>query len=251
MKIKNGRLVPSFQLRQVPYSSKSNSGTYVYNRSPVSALSSVVSNSEKTFLLDLPRHTIKSTDIKQKNVGTSDFERVNAVVVVPNIPTGQESKPIQQAYAMALNGPSIQRYGLKLLQANTIYNYTTDVDFTQYVSKITSLVSDWFMTAHLLYNGTIVTDGTDEFVEIGTNLVVEDVNQLFHIEGISYMYEINPNTGNTIYNTEFRVSRGQLVNDNISKSDFIGSPVELSSDQGVTVTTTSLENIRNRDRRDR
>ena len=246
---KNGKLVPSFQIRQIPYSNKSNSAPYAYNRSPGSGLDALTANGDKTFMLDLPKHEIESTDVKQKNVGKSDFERVNAIIVTPNVSFGTQGNNIYQAYTMVLNAPSIQRHGLRIIKGNSIYTFDTTLTFEKYVAKATSLMTDWFMTAHLLYNGTIITDGTNEFVEVGQNLFIKDVKQLFHIEGISYMYEINPQDGNTIYNTEFRVSRGQLTDSNALKSDFIGVPVELQDDQGVTIITNALENIRNTEKR--
>jgi tetratricopeptide (TPR) repeat protein len=182
----------------------------------------------------------------------SDFERVNSVVVVPNNPLSAE--PIVQAYVMSLNVPSIQRYGLRILQGNTVYTNDTKLNLKKTATKTVSLLTDWFFTAHMLYDGTIVTDGTNEFVEIGHNLYIEDVNQLYHIEGISYTYEIDPETGSTIYNTEFRVSRGQLVDDTLSKSDFIGRALtltEIPEKEGVTVMSNTIENIRNSDSKKR
>jgi hypothetical protein len=217
----------------------------VFNRSPGSGLDLVASRGEKTFLLDLPKHEIESTDVKQKNIGKSDFERVNAILVTPNISLTSQGNNFHEAYTLALNASSIQRHGLRIIKANTIYTFDKELNFKKIASKCTAIMSDWFMTAHLLYNGTIITDGTNDFVEVGQNLFIKDVKQLFHIEGISYMYEINPQTGATIYNTEFRVSRGQLTDERATKSDFIGVPVELEDNQGVTIITNAIENIRN------
>jgi hypothetical protein len=97
-------------------------------------------------------------------------------------------------------------------------------------------MQDWFFLAHNLYNGTIVIDGTDQHVEVGSNLYIKDAKQLFHIEGYTHTFSITPNTGSTIFETEMRVSRGQIYNQD-SKASFMGS---LSRPEDTTTVITSF-----------
>lgn len=241
---KNYKLEPAVQLRQVPFSSLKSAETSPFARSGSGQLGGQVADSEKTMFINFPRHVIQSTDVKQKNIGKSDFERVNAIIVTPGL---FNAEPLVQAYRMAINIPSIQRYGLKLLETSSAYA-TKKEEFLSHATKCVSLLADWFLNAHLLYNGTIVTTGTDEFVEVGENLFIEDVSQLFHIEAISYIYEINQQDGGTTYNTEFQVSRGQRIENGSTK--FIDNAVSLSQeDLYSTITTNTLENIRNTESR--
>lgn len=238
----NYTLEPAIQFRQVPYSNRLGSETSPFTHGQSGGLSGKTTENEKTHFINLPRHVIQSVEVKQKNVGKSDFERVNTISVVPSF---FNLEPLTLAYRMAVNIPSVQRYGSKLLNVQTSYAATSNgSDFLAHSTKCVSLLTDWFMTAHLLYNGTIVTTGTDEFVEVGQNLFIEDISQLFHIEGISYTYEINQTDGGTTYNTEFRVSRGQRIEGGVAK--FIDSNVSLETKEVYsTVVSNTLENIRN------
>lgn len=246
---KDGKIVPTFQLRQIPLSHSSSDQTNVFTYNGSSSVQSSVNDGQKTLFRELPQHVIKSTQIKQKNIGKSDFERVNSIVVVPQVPSSQ-GQEIKQAYLMMFNSPSVKKYGQRLLRLNTIY--TQGEDFKSITRKHTELVTDFFMLAHTFYNGTVITDGTNDFVQVGQNLYIEDVKQLFHIDGISYMYEIDQDTGTTTYNTEFRVSHGQkLIN---GKLDFIGRQYkagdeaesnDLETLDYATIQSNTLENIRN------
>lgn len=237
---RNYKLEPAIQHRQVPFSSLKTSETSPFSKSGSGKLGSQVDDGSKTMFINLPRHVIQSTDVKQKNVGKSDFERINAIIVTPGLFNGE---PLVQAYRMAINTPSIQRYGLKLLETQSAYGAKRE-EFLTHATKCVSLLCDWFLNAHLLYNGTIVTTGTDEFVEVGENLFIEDIAQLYQIEALSYIYEINQQDGGTTYNTEFQVSRGQRVENGTTK--FIDNSVSGSNeDLYSTITTNTLENIRN------
>lgn len=234
------KLEPCVQLRQLPYSNTKASETSVFYSGTNGTLEKMVPNIEKTFYLNLPRHVLQSTDLKQKNIGKSDFERINSIIITPGLLSTEP--PLQQAYRMAINIPSVQRYGSRFLNASSFY--TAGSDIVNYTTKCVSLLSDFFMTAHLMYNGTIVATGTDEFVEVGQNLYIEDIQQLFHIEGISYIYEINQEIGSTTYNTEFRVSRGVRVQG--GQTRFIDNSVSRAEeDLYSTIVTNSFENVRN------
>lgn len=230
-----GNLKPALVMRQVPYSNRKGHETSVFDKTQETT-SDVVSASLKTHIADLPRLTINSSDIKQKNVGKSDFERVNHLLVVPKI---DDVANLDFAYVSAANVPSIQRYGLSSFKGQSSYIFDSAIGNPQKLCQhYLSLMMDWFFLAHQYYNGTIVIDGPNENVELGSNLFIEDISQLFHIEGYSHDF-INSAGGATSYVTSLTVSRGQQLRG--SQTRFIGPE---STREPTTITTSVLEGIR-------
>jgi len=221
------RLQPALVVRQVPFSNKEGQITNVFTKT---GKKDPIKNANlKGFFTNLPQHVIVSTDIKQKNIGTSDHERINYVIVAPKI----DQTNVEALYAAGMNAPSIQRYGLKTFQAETPYTLDPTFNIKKMCEFCVWLLEDWFFLSHSFYNGTIITDGVDKYVEVGQNLYIEDIKQLFHIEGYTHSYEVMP-TGATSYDTEFRVSRGQVFSNN--KSTFIGPTT--SANEPTTVVTS-------------
>lgn len=211
----DGSLKPSLVMRQVPFSNWPAHETSVYWQTNGTAEDGL-QDSDKTYFTDLPRHVIKSTDIKQKNIGKSDFERINYVIVTPKI----DQSEINVLYVASANVPSIQRYGLRLFQTQTSYVLDkTAGTVDKFCQRCVNLLQDWFFLSHNLFNGTIITDGFDKHIEVGNNLYIEDVGQLFHIEGYTHTYEVLQ-TGEVSYDTELRVSRGQRFENNVAS--FLG-----------------------------
>jgi hypothetical protein len=97
------------------------------------------------------------------------------------------------------------------------------------------LIQDWFFLSHNLYNGTIIVDGVDDFVEVGSNLYISDIKQLFHIEGYTHTYQIEAD-GRPVYESEFRVSRGQYFDESSNLAAFIGSNSKVK--EATTVVTS-------------
>lgn len=239
----NGDLQPTLILRQVPFSNKKNQPTNVFTANKNSGGSNVsdseVPSGQKTYFVDLPRVEVNSSDIKQKNVGKSDFERINHVIVVPKI----DSETYDIAYVSGINVPSIQRYGLKTFQTQTSYVLDPSAGgIKNFCTRCVLLIEDWFFLAHRLFNGTVITDGIDGFVELGTNLYVKDVQQLYHIEGYSHTYQVRPG-GDILYETEFNVSRGQVFDPSTQKSNFIDATNII---EPTTVVTSVLESSKDR-----
>jgi len=237
----SGKLKPSLVLRQLPFSNKSDQETNVFFQNEGDDVTDSVADSKKTFFVDLPRTKITSSDVRHKNIGKSDHDRINYVIVVPKVDTDV----YDIAYVAGSNVPSIQRYGLRVLQAQTAYvlgaSSTNSGDgIKNYCKNCVNLLQDWFFTSHNLFNGSLVIDGRDEFMEVGSNLYLTDSNQLFHVEGYTHNYEITPSTGDTIYNTEVRVTRGQLLIG--ARSKFIGA--SQSPNDPVTVVTNFVPNAR-------
>lgn len=233
----NGTLQPGVVLRQMPFSNKPNHETNVFNAhnkyNKTNKITDFLAYNEKTYFIDLPKYDIVSSDIKQKNIGKSDHERINYVIVVPKI----DNVNFDILYTAGSNPASIQRYGLKAFQAQTSYVMSPNTDGVKnYCSRAVSLLQDWFFLSHNLYNGTIITDGRNDFVEIGNNLYISDIKQLFHIEGYTHTFQISP-TGDPLYETEFRVSRGQFFDPSGSKAAFISSNTDIND---VTTVVTSF-----------
>lgn len=235
----NGNLKPSITIRQLPFSNKKGIGTNSTNVFDIDdgSAKDTVQNSEKTYYVDLPQLKIKSTDVKQKNIGKSEFERINHLIVVPRVDT----QDFNVGFVSSINIPSVQRYGLKTFQAQTAYALDQKENFVKYCEKCINLLQDWFFLSHALYNGTLIIDGVDGFIELGTNVYITDVGQLFHVEGYTHLYEIQAGTGQIVYDTELRVSRGQSFDGRSSK--FIDT--EKNRNDSTTLSISGLENVRN------
>jgi hypothetical protein len=230
----NGKLQPGLIHRQLPFSNRSlhptNPFTKGQSKNPVSDV-------DKTFFVDLPRLKIKSTDIISKSIGKSDHERINFIKATPRT----IEKDFVQLFMTAINPPSIQRYGLKSYQVQTPYTLGNSKEsIVPMMSFTVSVLVDAFFLTHNLYNGTIVIDGVNDFVGVGDNVYIEDVQQLFHIEGYTHTYQASPN-GATSYVTELQVTRGQNYNGKIAS--FIGA----TDANDPTTIVTSFVPTKNQD----
>lgn len=235
----DGNLRPALIMRQLPYSNKKNHETNAFTQATKFGKSTgdSVSDADKTYMIDLPRVKINSSQIKDKNVGKSDFERINHLLVVPKSDVVQN---LDELYQSVVNVPSIQRYGLKTYQAQTGYIFGMKFgNPTKACKYFIDLLIDWFFMAHQFYNGTIVIDGLDEHIEVGNNLFIEDIGQLYHIEAYNHVYEVNAE-GDTSYRTSLTVSRGQAVKG--AAAQFIGP--SNATKEPTTITSSVLEGIR-------
>ncbi len=230
----NGNLKPSVILRQIPFSNPPGE-TNVFSTAKQYE-SQNTNESQKTYLVNLPQHQIVSSDIKSKSIGKSEHERINHVIAIPKL----DSDAINQAYQAVINTASIQRYGLKSYQGQTQYIFDDRLgNPVKACTFFTHLLVDWFFMSHLLCNGNIMIDGTDEHIQIGNNLYIKDIGQLFHIEGYNHTFVNDPN-GVTEFSTELAVSRGQAIQNN--RPRFIG-PSDFDLEQ-VSISTNILEDIR-------
>lgn len=235
----DGLLRPALIMRQLPYSNKRNHETNAFTQAANFGKSTgdSASDSDKTYLIDLPRVIVNSSQIKQKNVGKSDFERINHLLVVPKSDVIQN---LDELYQSVVNVPSVQRYGLKTYQAQTGYIFGQKFgNPTKACRFYLDLLIDWFFLSHQFYNGTIVIDGLDENIEVGSNLFIDDIGQIYHIEGYNHVYEVGVD-GATSYTTSLTVSRGQALKG--AAAQFIGP--SNASREPTTITSSVLEGIR-------
>lgn len=237
----NGNLQPTLVMRQMPFSNHVSHevSPFAANARSVSdggnktAIIDNIASNQKTYFTQLPQLVINSSNIKRKAVGKNDHERVNHVIVTPKI----DSEVYDFLYATLYNVPSVQRYGLRSLQTQTSYILDPKQGVSSYLERCTYLLADWFFLAHHLFNGTILISGVDEHVEVGSNVYISDIQQLYHIEGYTHSYEVLQD-GRIIYETELRVSRGQVVTDS-KQAGFIGP--SIMNKEATTISSNILE----------
>lgn len=232
-----GNLRPSVVMRQMPFSNKrGQTAPFNVAKDYGITIPEVPKSAQKTYFTDLPRHKIVSSDIREKNVGKSEHERINHVVVVP----GLDVNSIDIGFQAVVNTPSIQRHGLRTYQGQTRYIADRKLGGFKTACKFfTHLLVDWFFLSHHYFNGTIIIDGRDEHIQLGNNLLIEDIGQLYHIEGYTHTY-INQQGGSTEFTTELTVSRGQAFANNTAR--FIGA--SRSQREATTISTSTLEGVR-------
>lgn len=234
----SGNLKPNLVLRQLPFSNKTTHETNAFFQAKKSGskLTDSALETDKSFFIELPRFIINSSDIKQKNIGKSDFERINHIIVVPR---SDFAKNLEMFYTSAVNTASVQRHGLRTFSGQTAYVFEKEKTPSKVCEKFLNLMIDWFFMNHELYNGTIIIDGKDRHIQIGQNLYIEDIGQLFHIEAVSHTYEVTMQ-GQTKYTTSLSVSRGQQVRGKVAS--FIG-PTSGKADP-TTISTSVIEGTR-------
>lgn len=218
-------LKPTLIFRQLPYS--------------VSAgglkINTPVGQDKRTFLHALPKTTINSSQIRRKAVSKADAERINHVVVIPRVDT-----PFPFGYKSALNPTSVQRYGLRSLTVETPYAANGPETFESYCKLCVDLLVEWFFNNEDYYSGTITVEGLNTQVPLGTNLFIEDIGQLYHVEGYVHNFEQMAD-GRTFFTTNFSVIRGCAIS---------GQSLDrLETGISTTVTKSVLENIPSRVRR--
>lgn len=210
---------PSLTFRQIPYSVASGN-----LKIPTS-----VSESQRTFLHALRKTTLNSSAVKGKNISKADAERVNHIVVVPRADT-----PFPTAYKSTINPTSVQQFGLRSLTVETPYAATSQQSFDSYCETCVNLLTEWFFNSENYYSGTLTIEGLDTHVPVGSNLYLEDIGQLFHVEGYTHTYE-QVKEGVITFVTDFSVIRGCSANQTALN--------RIETVQSTTVVKSILENI--------
>lgn len=216
----SGGIKPALVFRQLPYSVASGN----------LKIQTPVSSDQRTFLHSLRTTTFNSSLLKRRAVSKSDAERVNHIVVVPRVDT-----PFPQAYVSTINPSSVQQFGLRSLTVETSYAATKQQAFDAYCSSCVNLLTEWVFNSENYYSGSILVEGVDTHVPIGTNIQFEDSGELYHVEGYTHNYEQSAQ-GNISFTTDFSVIRGC--------SSKAGQLNRLESIKPFTkVTKSILENI--------
>lgn len=222
---KAGKLVPSVVCRQYPFSVNNTS-----NMSPFRGkVKDVVSIDQKTMFVSLPKHKILSSELYEKNIRKTNKDRVNHISIVPEV-VGND---VGALYYSMLNVSSIKKYGLKSVQFVNSYSLDKTLPKTALY-----LAVDWFFKAHGLFKGRLKIVGPDNYLTVGTNLLIEDQSALFHIEGVTYQFRQNPN-GTNQYTAVVDVGHGIHSSESFLDFDSLGEG------SGTTMAVSALENTKN------
>lgn len=209
------QLQPTFVLRQIPFTTAKAGKLFDEKKIP------------NTKYIEIPRIKIPEKFILSENIGRGDHERFNLIELFGTYPglepiIGTEMQIAKGNYAIDIG--SIQRHGMRALIPTTDYHFpdsTKDgvvTDKEQYYSlvpKWINLLSDWWLGAHTLENGSFTFVGIEEPISIGDNIELirkNGVNELYHIEGYTHNYVQQPG-GVKNFRTEVKVSRGQRVDE--------------------------------------
>lgn len=210
---------PALVFRQLPYSVASGN----------LKIANPMSESERTFLHALRRTSFNSSLLKKKAISKADVERINHIVVIPKMDT-----PYPQAYKSTINPTSVQQFGLRSLVVETAYAATDQQSFDAYCNNCVDLLTEWFFNSEDYYSGSISIEGLDTHVPVGSNIVIDDISQLFHVEGYTHNYEQTA-SGNIYFTTDFSVIRGCAISQT--------SLNRIETVQSGTIVKSVLESI--------
>lgn len=231
MKVGNQvRLMPSFVMRAIPFSSKSkpHSSCISFTDAKVTKIApktkdgttddkrkkqrddqavNVNSTKAKTFYVS---KQIFEDEILSMQHGKSDAERFNFFYVIPNLlPNGdvgnQALAQVKYSFNSLGNKASLQRHGLRLFSAVSDYSLlngsskeSTGTDMLAIVPKI---VRDLWEKAYLYENGIVTLVGSYTHIPVGTNVVFADRGWMAHVEGVSHTYAVESEGKKEFYTT--------------------------------------------------
>lgn len=195
----NNSIMPHFIARLIPFTS-------IY--------SSVNGGGSK--FIDLPRWIIdNSMAIHSFNFGTSDAARFNFFQVYGNLyGLGADPQSVQQMQIAGKNftidDVDISRNGSRNMITTTLVDFSDSQDLSLNINTWAKLITDWYGNGHLKLNGSVNCAGIREPICVGDNLQI--AGNLFHIEGVSHIYECQEDTGLKSFVTSMDLSQGVLSN---------------------------------------
>lgn len=198
---KNGRIMPTLILRQIPFSKDPNkldpngSGNFK-NYTPY---------------LSLPRWKLDKTyPLVAYNLGMSDAPRFNFFLCKPaNLE--REGQPVadkanqynnNNLYVDALD---IARNGLRTHFAMSTADVSKDGSALTDVVNWKNLVADFYLNGQYKQNGSVVTALIQEPIAIGDNFEFD--GRVFHIESVDHQYNVDAK-GNKSFTTALGLSHG-------------------------------------------
>jgi hypothetical protein len=221
------RLVPSFVLRAIPFSSDkmrdSRAARFfdIPNHTNVKRGAGIV-RSQKTKKNPVPKGMgshyyiskyIEENEIMGLNTGKSDAERFNFFFVVPSIIEGNavpEADMIEKALKAQTgfnsygNTASLKRYGLRPFISYS--NYFLDSN----QGDMTKIAQDLWNRAHLFENGMVTIIGSHEHIPVGTNIVFPERDWIAHVERVSHEFDVRSD-GDKSFKTSLSFSRLQKL----------------------------------------
>lgn len=198
----DGRIMPTFVCRQLPFTSE-----YFDFRSPPPQYPAEASEKlDSTKFLNLPRWVLDPVLVKAADIGRSESLRFNFVHVYGDGGGGQAHAEI---YKQIIRNPPIRdeldiaRNGLSAYMT-TVPAFLGDV-VAGAPAKWMALVSDIVMGQHLTLTGVVQSFGIQSPICVGDNLEWEGA--VFHIEAITHTCAIGPDGAKT-FSTQMNLSHG-------------------------------------------
>jgi len=200
---RNGKVMPTVILRQIPFTSED------FVRDNL-----VGAHTPVTKFMTLPRWKINPALLISQDIGRDDAARVNFVQLFARIIQGGvlgadytlESKSLN--YVFDLN--DIQRSGLRPNITASMFDVYGSHDRTAFNSPIWArIVGDAKIGGHLKMNGTFIFAGIPDPIAVGDNLEFEGI--VYHIEQVVHNCTYNPTNGEKTFRTIIKVSQGVSV----------------------------------------
>jgi hypothetical protein len=215
----NGLVMPTFTMRQMPFSSEKYKGV-------------------GTKFLNLPRWRIDPGLIYDVNIGRDEAARINFVQVF-GMMTGSARPDLSIAYPIAKgnyvsDNKDIKRSGLRpyVITSNfdlpALQSQTSNKQYTRAL-EWKNLLGDALIGGHLKLNGTITTVGIVDPISPGDNLELGDT--VYHIESVSHSATLAPG-GQKTFRTTLELSHGISKFSNTEKkvySQMVNSKMEIES----------------------
>lgn len=197
----------------------------------------------KSFFQYVKCHTIESVDVLSISVGTNWRDKFNFIEIKPDFSDFEVVANMQKQKSQAFDAQSFNREGFKPLIFNTKQfpsskknqgglSPTGGIDWGE-MQKWTILLREWYFGSHRLLNGTIVMQGSTEYIAVGNNIKFEakllgptpnlsqkmvesgdnsSVYIMGHVENIGHSFSVNADGART-YKTTIQFVRGIQVNE--------------------------------------
>lgn len=192
----------------------------------------------KSYFQYLKVHELNSIDVISVNAGTNWRDKVNFIEVKPQF---QEFKTIAnwtRQKAQVFDKKAFDREGFRSMIVETKQfpgkpgsAVESNINFES-LSEWGKLLREWFFGTHKMLNGTIVFQGSTEYIGVGNNIKFDagllnpnpNINAatkktgknqfiLAHVENVSHSFSIGTDGGRT-YKTVIQFVRGIVVDEN-------------------------------------
>lgn len=187
---RNGRILPTMVMRQMPFSSEKYSGT-------------------ATKFLNLPRWRISPDLIYSINLGRDEAARTNFVQLFGrNLALANPELGITQQISQGnfdVDIEDVRKHGLRPI----VFNSNFDLNFAEKSITLAptwaKLMGDAIIGSHLKVSGSITCAGIVEPIAVGDNLELDGI--VYHIESITHMASVTGN-GEKTFKTTLSLSHG-------------------------------------------
>lgn len=230
---KDGNVVPTLVIRQIPFTTANFTNTSI----------------DTTEFLELPRWKMDPAILTSLNIGRTDATRVNFVHIYGQ--NGYE-KGFSISQQLSKNEPirddaDIYRSGLRM------YQTTVNCDAVNQAGKAPrvwmELVADRLMGSQLTLNGTMVCIGIGDPICEGDNLEFDGV--VYHIESVDHSGRIDGASGRRQFTTSLTLSNGLRAETDVQEPNSASSdPNTYSNEDLALYPGISLDDNRRYDPRE-